>query len=231
VRLRNVLLPCLAAVLLTVAGCSGGSDGDADPAALAKRLSAARTAIDSAETVKVSLSTSSLPDGVTGLLSAKGEGNHSPAFKGTVKVVTGGSSLSADVVAAEGKVKAKTSFAPLYLTVDPATLKAPDPASLLDPENGITQILEKTTKLTEGKKSRDGSDVLTTIKGRLPGSLVKTIIPSADADKTFTVSYRLTDDDELRDATLKGPFYPGAGSVSYTVELTTSDTPVDIELP
>jgi lipoprotein LprG len=230
VRLRTLLL-CLAGLVLVVSGCSGDSGGDADPAALAKRLSAARTAIDSAETVTVSLSTSTLPDGVTGLLSAKGEGNHSPAFKGTVKVITGGSTLSADVVAAEGKVKAKTSFAPIYLTVDPATLKAPDPASLLDPDDGITQILEKTTKLTEGKKSRDGSDVLTTVKGRLPGDIVKAIIPSADADKTFSVSYRLTDDDELRDATVKGPFYPGTDAVSYKVTLTTSDTPVEIKLP
>jgi lipoprotein LprG len=230
VRLRT-LLPCLAGLVLVVSGCSGDSGGDADPAALAERLSAARTAIDSAETVTVSLSTSTLPDGVTGLLSAKGEGNHSPAFKGVVKVSTGGSTLSADVVAVDGKVKAKTSFSPIYLTVDPDTLKAPDPASLLEPDDGITQILEKTTKLTEGTKSRDGSDVLTTIKGRLPGDVVEAIIPSADADRSFSVTYRLTDDDELRDATLKGPFYPGADAVSYTVRLTTSDTPVEIKLP
>ena len=58
---------------------------------------------------------------MTGLLSAKGKGNHSPAFDGKVKVVTGGSSLDADVIAVEGKVYAKTSFAPVFLTIDPAT--------------------------------------------------------------------------------------------------------------
>ena len=118
---------------------------------------------------------------MTGLLSAKGKGNHSPAFEGKVKVVTGGSSLDADVIAVKGKVCAKTSFAPVFLTIDPASLKAPDPAALLDTDTGITQILAKTTKLTEGGKSRDGYDVLTTIKGALPGSVVKDIIPSAAA--------------------------------------------------
>lgn len=224
------LLSCLAAAIL-LTGCQGGSGGGADASELAKRLSAARTAIDSAETVDISLATSSLPDGVTGLLSAKGKGNHTPAFKGTVKVVTGGSTLSADVIAAGGEVKAKTSFSPLYLSIDPDTLKAPDPATLLDRDDGITQILEKTTKLREGGKSRDGSDVLTTIKGRLDGSIVKAIIPSAAADQTFSVTYRLTDDDQLRDATLKGPFYPGGDDVSYTVKLGTSDTPVEIKVP
>jgi lipoprotein LprG len=124
-----------------------------------------------------------------------------------------------------------TSFSPIFLTVDPATLKAPDPASLLDPESGITQILVKTTKVTEGGKSRDGGDVLTTIKGTLPGTLVRDIIPSAAEDEPFDVTYRLDDDDVLRDATLKGPFYPNGGDITYTVKLTTSDTAVTIEPP
>jgi len=219
-----------AAVLL--AGCQGDSDEKkTDTSALQNRLSAARTTIDEAETVDISLATKSLPDGVTGLLSATGQGNHSPAFKGKVKVVTGGSTLSADVVSAEGTLKAKTSFSPLYLEIDPASLKAPDPAALLDPETGVTQILDQTETLKAGDESRDGSDVLTTITGTLPGSLVRTIIPSADAKQTFDVKYRLTDDDELRDATLTGPFYPEGGDVTYTVKLTTSDEPVTIKVP
>jgi lipoprotein LprG len=219
-----------AAVLL--AGCGGGSDDEkADTTELQKRLSAARTMIDEAETVEVSLAAKSLPDGVTGLLSATGQGNHSPAFKGKVKVVTGGSTLSADVVSAEGILKAKTSFSPLFLKIDPASLGAPDPAALLDGENGVTQILDQTKGLEQGEKSRDGSDVLTTINGTLPGSVVSAIIPSADEKKSFNVAYRLTEDDELRDATITGPFYPGGGNVTYTVKLATSDEPVTIKVP
>ena len=165
------------------------------------------------------------------MLSAKGQGNHTPAFKGKVTVVTGGTSLGADVIAVDGKVLAKTNFSPVYLSIDPATLKAPDPASLLDTSTGISQILIKTEKLTDGGKSRDGSDVLTTIKGSLPGSVVRSIIPSADTGESFVVTYRLDDKDVLRDATLVGPFYPKGGDVTYTVKLTTSDTPVTIEAP
>ncbi len=221
----------LAAVLL-MAGCQGGPDDEnVDASELQKRLSAARTTLDDAETVNISLATKSLPDGVTGLLSATGQGNHTPAFKGVVKVVTGGSTLSADVVSAEGTLKAKTSFSPVYLKIDPATLKAPDPAALIDAESGITQILDETKNLKGGTKSRDGSEVLTTVTGTLPGSVVRTIIPSADSSATFDARYRLTDDDELRDATLKGPFYPEGGDVTYTVKLTTSDQPVPIKVP
>ncbi|MEV7396189.1 LppX_LprAFG lipoprotein [Aeromicrobium sp. NPDC092404] len=231
-RTRHLILTVAASALM-LAGCTGSSDGDkgGDPAKLQARLTDAKAGLDDAETITISLATEKLPSGVTGLLSAKGKGNHSPAFEGKVKVVTGGSSLDADVVAVDGKVYAKTSFAPVFLTIDPASLKAPDPASLLDTETGISQILAKTEKLDEGEKSRDGEDVLTTIRGTLPGSLVKDIIPSAAEGKTFAVTYRLDDDDVLRDATLKGPFYPNGGDVTYTVKLTTSDTPVTIEPP
>ncbi|KAA1399633.1 LppX_LprAFG lipoprotein [Aeromicrobium ginsengisoli] len=233
-RTRHLILT-LAASALVVSGCTGSSGDDGgtkgDPAKLQARLTEAKTALDDAETVTISLATTKLPSGVTGLLSAKGQGNHSPAFKGKVKVVTGGASLDADVIAADGKVWAKTGFSPTFLTINPASLKAPDPAGLLAPDTGISQILAKTQKLSEGDKSRDGKDVLTTITGTLPGSLVRDIIPSAAQDKSFAVTYRLDDDNVLRDASLKGPFYPNGGDVTYTVRLTTSDTAITIEPP
>lgn len=229
------LLPVLLATGLLLTGCSGssGSDGgDGDGGTqLAARLASAKTSLDDAETISISLRTKSLPDGVTGLLSATGQGNHSPAFTGKVTVVTGGASVQADVIATGGKLYAKNSILPDYTPIDPASLKAPDPAALLATDGGISQILVSTEGLKEAGQSRDGKDVLTTVKGTLPGTLVKTIIPSADGSSTFTVTYRLTDDDELRDATLSGPFYPGAGSVTYTVGVTTSDTPVTVTAP
>lgn len=232
-RIRH-LIPVLIAAVFFLGGCTG-SDGDeggkADTDELAARLETAKKVLDDAETITISLATEKLPQGVTGLLSAKGKGNHSPAFEGKVTVITGGSSLDADVVAVDGTVWAKTSFAPVFLTIDPKTLKAPDPASLIATDGGISQILVKTENLTEGGKSRDGSDVLTTIKGTLPGTVVRGIIPSASADSTFRVTYRLDGNDVLRDAKLVGKFYPQGGDVTYTVKLDTSETPVKIEPP
>lgn len=232
-RTRHLILTAVSVLLLT--GCSGSSDGsdttDDGSDELQARLATAKKALDSAETITISLATKSLPDGITGLLSAKGKGNHSPAFDGTVKVVTGGASLSAAVIAVDGKVYARTDLAPTFLTIDPASLKAPDPAALLSADDGISRILVRTDDLAEDGQTRDGSDILTTIKGTLPGDVVRTIIPSAAADETFTVAYRLDDDDQLRDATLAGQFYPTGGSVTYTVALSTSDSPVTVKAP
>jgi lipoprotein LprG len=235
VRTRH-LIPALLATGLLLSACTGSSDasdgadgGKGDD--LAARLADAKKTLDDAETISISLSTKSIPDGITGLLSAKGKGNHSPAFTGEVTVVTGGASLGADVIATGGKVYAKNRFLPEFTAIDPTTLKAPDPADLLKPEGGITDILTSTEGLKTDGQSRDGKDVLTSIKGTLPGSIVSTIIPSASPDKDFAVTYRIDDDDVLRDATLSGPFYPGGDTVTYTVSLETSDTPVTIKAP
>jgi lipoprotein LprG len=235
VRIRH-LIPALLATGLLLSACSGSSDssdggsqGGGDD--LAARLADAKKTLDGAKTISISLSTKSIPDGVTGLLSAKGKGNHSPAFTGKVTVITGGASLGADVIATGGTVYAKTGFLPDFTAIDPETLKAPDPATLLKADGGITEILTSTEKLSEDGQSRDGKDVLTSIKGTLPGSIVSTIIPSASPSKDFAVTYRLDDDDVLRDATITGPFYPGGKSVTYVVALETSDTPVTIKAP
>lgn len=226
-----------AATFALLTGCSGNDGKTEDGSALADRLAAAQQHITDAEALTISLSTESLPDGITGLSSAKGRGYQGEtadgaAFTGDVDVISGGSTIKADVVAVQGKVWAKTDLAPVYLTIDPKTLHAPDPASLLGAKGeGLPLILVETQKLKDGGKSRDGRDVLTTIEGTLPGEVVHRFLPSADAHGTFSVRYRLTDDDVLQDASIKGPFYPGASDVTYQVKLTTNDDASAIEPP
>lgn len=225
----------LAAVLLSVGFLSAcgpnASDSKEAQDKLLGRLTEARAKIDKAETINLTLSAKTLPDGLSGLMSASGKGNHSPAFQGTVKVVTGGAAVSAEVFATDGEVWAKPSFSPIPLKIDPATLKAPDPALLFEPETGFSQVLVETTELQEAGKSRDGKDVLTTVSGKIAGSVVRAILPSADTEASFTATYRLTDDNELRDASITGPFYPDVADVTYDLTLSTSSKPFTVELP
>jgi lipoprotein LprG len=222
-----------AALTLTLTACTGddgGSEDGGDADALAARLATAQQTLDAAETIELSLATKELPNGVTGLLSAKGTGNHTPAFRGTVTVVTGGASLDADVVATGGSVWAKTAFSPAFLTIDPATLKAPDPASLFVAGQGVSGLLPATEDLEDGGRKRDGEDVLSVVEGTLEGGDVQALIPSADVDGSFDVEWRLDEDDALRDATVTGPFY-GDEDVTYTITVSTSDEPVRIARP
>ena len=229
-RFTVLLVALLAAGFLT--GCGPDkSDPKVRQNLLKERLTEARAKIDDAETINLSLSAKNMPDGTSGLLSATGSGNHNPAFKGNVKVVTGGATVTAEVVAVGSEVMAKPSFAPIFLKVDPASLKAPNPAALFETSVGFAQVLVETKGLKEGPKSRDGKEVLTTITGSLPGSVVRAILPSARTTASFPVTYRLTEDNELRDASISGPFYPDVPNITYDLAVTTSSEPVSITLP
>ena len=224
------LLPTLAlGGALLLGGCTGD---DGDGASADDRLDSAASALEKAESFDISLSTPELPSGTKGLLSATGVGDHSPAFQGDVKVVAGGATIGAEVIAVDGKVWAKTGFSPVWAPLDPSSLGAPDPAALVgkDSDSGLGALLGATEDVKGGDKSRDGDEVLTEVTGTIPGQRIKDLIPSADDAADFDVTYRLTDDDELHDATLTGPFY-GDDDVTYTLTLDPRDEPVDITAP
>jgi lipoprotein LprG len=230
---RATVVTVLSLLILGATGCSGddGDDGSSKGADLSERLATARTTLDDAESLAISLSTEKLPADVTGLLEAQGKGNHSPAFTGTVKVALKGVPVGAEVVSVDGAVLVKTGFAPDFVPMDPASLGAPDPATLMKTDGGLSALLTETDDLEDGGKSRDGREVLTTIKGTIPGSVVSTLIPTAQESETFDATYRLTDDDTLRDVVLKGLFYDADEPVTYTVAVTASDKPVEITAP
>lgn len=229
-------------VALAATGCSGGDSSpdngaEGDTAALQARLKTAQQIITDAEALDISLTTERLPQGVTGLLSATGTGYQGQtvaeaAFTGAVNVVAGGSTLKAEVIAVDGVVYAKTGLTPTFLTIDPATLQAPDPASLLGAKgDGLPVILVNTDSLKDQGKSRDGKTVLTTISGTIGGAVISQFLPSADEAGTFAVTYRLTDDDQLADAAITGPFYPGGDKITYTVKLDPAASKPEITQP
>ncbi len=221
------------ACLLLLAACSGDDGGGGDTGDdLGQRLETARAGLDDAESLQIRLATDALPDGTQGLVEADGVGNHEPAFEGTVTVVARGfGQVDAELVSVGGEVVAKIGFVPDFTPIDPGDYGAPDPAQLVAAEGGVSSWLTASEDLEEGEQSRDGEDVLTTVGGTLPGEVVRELIPSADAAADFTVAYRLTDEDVLRDATIEGPFYAGGDDVTYSLDVAPSDEPVEITLP
>lgn len=231
-RLRPALAAVVALLVLLVVSCTGDESASSTPADLGARLEKARSALDDAASLQIRLATDGLPDGTEGLIEAEGVGNHDPAFDGTVTVVAAGvGQVDAELVSVQGDVKAKIGFVPAFTPIDPDDYGAPDPAALLSADTGVSSWLTATEDLTAGEESRDGDDILATISGTLPGSVVQGLIPTADDAADFAVDFRVTDDDVLRDATITGPFYPSGDDVTYDLDVTASDETVDISLP
>ena len=230
------LLRLLTLVLAVVLGgglsaCSGSGSSGKPSATPSQRLATAKKQLDTTSGVRIGLSTPRLPSGVSGLLSATGTGTHAPAFDGTIKVSASGVTADAAVVAVGGTVYAKLPFTTKFAQIDPADYNAPDPSRLLSKDGGISSLLTAATGVKQGKQVRDGKVVLTSFTGRLPGTAVARVIPSASPSATFDARFTLDDGDTLSEAVLSGPFYPKADDVTYTITFSRYGTSKDITAP
>lgn len=226
---RSVLAAGAAVLALTLGACTGGSEGSQErPEDV---LAAAKAQLDETSGVRVLLETEQLPPKVEGIVRAEGVGNHTPAFKGELKVAAGGVQFDVPVVAAEGKVLAKLPFTTDFVEVNPSEYSAPDPAALMAAEGGLSSLLTAATDVEQGQEVRSGEDVLASYTGVLPGESVVAIIPGADAESDFEATFTIDDEDHLREAVLTGQFYPDTEEMTYTVTFEEYDTAADITLP
>jgi lipoprotein LprG len=236
-RLRFLAAPVLLG--LALAGLSACSDDDKDgagddDAAAAEALAAAKETLDETSGVTISLTTDDLPNGITGITAAEGTGVHPSAFEGTFKLSVSGLPADAEVIAVDGKTYAKNSLLlPDWTVIDPADYGAPDPAKLMDPDDGFSGLLAAAEDVEEGDSVRGGEDnkeVLTEYTGTIASDAVAALIPDAEGDFSFT--YTISEDDELREAVIKGAFYgKDEGDVTYTLTLDDYGTEKDITAP
>jgi lipoprotein LprG len=224
-RLPAALLP----LLLVAAGCSG--DDPAGESTPEDALAAAKAKLDETSGVELRLSTDALPAEVDGLVDASGVGTHAPAFEGTVDLSIDELALEVPVVAVDGRVFAKLPFTKKYAEVDPADFGAPDPARLMDSSTGISSWLTEVADVEAGDRSREGSLVLSSYAGTLPGEVVADSIPTADTAADFPVTFRIDDEGTLHSVDVSGPFYGEGGAVDYTVTLTDYGTEKEITRP
>lgn len=225
-----VVVAVASGLALALAGCSSGDAAATRPPA--ERLAAAKARFDGARTVALDLSSRGVPSVENGVTAAKGDGVISatePKFRGTITGTVSGVNGTIDAIAIGDTAYLKL-FTPTYEETDLDTLGAPNPATFFDPAVGISSLLTQTGDPKDGGQTRAGKEVLDKVDGTLPGKRVDELFHLGDGSGTYTVSYGLTDTDELRTATLKGPFFAGAES-TYLLTLTDYGAPVEISRP
>jgi len=229
VVIRSRLLTAVVVPALLLTACSGGDDSDG--ASAEDTLAAAKQTLDDTSGVQIDLTTDELPDGVDGVVDASGIGTHAPAFDGEIKVLVNNVSVNVPVVAVDGDVYAQVPFTEGFSPIEPSDYGAPDPAALMDPDSGISGWLTAVEGVEQGDEVRDGDQVLTRYTGTLPGSVVADVIPSADQEADFDVTFSIDDEDQLVTADVEGPFYGSEGDVDYKITLSEYGTEKDITAP
>ena len=218
----------------TLAACSGGAETPAEAGRSPEEvLSEASTRLAETSGVDLTLSTSELPEGVSGIAEAAGTVTNAPAFDGSITVVFAGQTVDVPVIAVDDTVYAQLPFTNgAWDKVNPKEYGAPDPSGLVG-EDGFAGLLTLTESPEAGESVRGGADnseILTTYSGTVPGDAMDAVIPSSAGD-SFDVEWQVTDDGELRKATLTGVFYPHTDPMTYTVDFADYGTEKQITKP
>jgi lipoprotein LprG len=234
-RTTGRLATTAAAVLMALPGlaaCSGEDSPAEEGPSPDEVLAEASTKLTETSGVDLTLSTPALPEGVSGIAKATGTVTNAPAFDGSITVVFAGQTVDVPVIAVDDTVYAQLPFTPGWNKVNPKEYGAPDPSGLVG-EDGFAGLLGLTEDAQAGESVRGGADnseILTTYSGTVPGDAMDAVIPSASGD-SFDVEWQVTDQGELRKATLTGVFYPHTDPMTYTVEFADYGTEKEITAP
>ncbi|MDO5502219.1 MAG: LppX_LprAFG lipoprotein [Actinomycetia bacterium] len=226
---RHVVLAAALTIGLALAGCSSEGESELSPS---DRLAAAQDRLESTEGVLLTLQSTGVPSDANGVRSALGNAvltGGSVKFAGDVEARVSGVAATVEVIAIDDETYMKL-FTPSFEPVDLSELGAPNPTTLFAAETGIASLLGATIDPVAGGQAREGRDVLTEVKGTLPGEKIEGLLNLGGPGRTFEAVYGLTEDDELRTATLTGEFFDGAES-TYTLVLTDYGETVSIEAP
>lgn len=213
-----------------LSACAAAKEAE-EPKTIEETLADISTEFAEAEYLGFELTTDKLPSDINGIKNAIGSGNRSPAFKGTVDLVTGGVAVGAEIAALNGQVWAKTGLNPEFLLIDPAEIDAPDPALLVGTgDDGLVAIFSSAKNLESEGKSREGNLVLETITAKVSGKLIARLLPTASAKSDFTVEFRVTEKGAFHDLRITGEFYKGH-ETTYRLKMDVLSDPVTVTKP
>lgn len=233
ISMRPLLLRLTVVLLLAVpmlSACGNAKEAE-ETKTIEETIADIHTEFAEAEYLGFELTTDKLPSDINGIKNAVGSGNRSPAFVGTVDLVTGGVAVGAEIAALDGEVWAKTGLNPEFLLIDPAELDAPNPALLVGTgDDGLVAIFSAAENLESEGKSREGNLVLETITATVPGELMASLLPTASAKSDFAVEFRVTEKGAFHDLRMTGEFYKGH-ETTYRLKLEILEEPVTVKKP
>lgn len=210
------------------------TDGD-DVAGPEEVMAYAKKLLDETSGVRLSLSTEADPDTDAFLKAARGViVAEPPAFEGSADgTLQGFSATDIGIVSVDGEFYVDVPIQG-WTTFDPAELCAPDPATLLDADSGISQVLTAAESLEEGEPRRTGSgdndEVVAPYTGTVSGDAVTEILPCAPGEE-FDATFTVTGEGYLRSAEITGQFFEGGGELTYTIDISEYDVEQQITAP
>jgi len=205
-------------VLVALAGCGSSPAPSPDARAV---LQQAKQAIDSATAVHFALtSTGAASASGTAISAADGDAHRPDGFSGTLTVLQSGFTVKVHIVSARGTFYVQLPFTSRFEATDPSKYGFGDPATLLDPDKGLSSLLVEALSARLGDRDRLQGEELEEVEVTLPGQRVKDLLTSADPSQPVTGRIGIAlDTHQIRRVVLTGPFFDAQTKSTYTLVL------------
>ena len=224
---RARLVALVAGAALGLAACGSGGAHVSAPVLLSK----AKATADAATAVHFTLTSQNVAQSGTNLVGGQGDLVRPDSLQGSFSVAISGFTARVSVVSVNGVFEAKLPFASGYKKADPAAFGLTDPASLLDPNKGLTKLLVLAQNPKVGPSTRVNGELLETVTFTVPGSSVP-VLPDANPGQPVTITAAVNPSNyQLRSVTLVGPFTSATSNSTFVVTLTNYNEHVEITLP
>jgi lipoprotein LprG len=217
-------------VTLLAVACGGHSSA---PAANAETLlQQAKTTLDATQSVHFLLTSQGVSGSGTTITGGEGDLARPDQLQATFTVSLHGLGLTANVkvVSKGGVFAAQLPFQSKYTRTNPSSFGLTDPAQLLSPNHGLSNLLTAGTNPKVTGQERVNGELLYEVTSTVPGSAIP-VLPDANPSQPVTMVTAINPSNhQVRQLALTGPFTSNVNS-TYAVTLTNYNEPVTITLP
>lgn len=187
----------------------------ADPAAL---LRSAKQEFDAARTAHFTLTSSSVQGGGPFITGGSGDMQRPSSFTGSLDVDVSGLQLSVKVLSVGGVFYAQLPNSSSLQPTNPADYGFGDPAELLDPHRGLSNLLVICAHPSLASDDRYNGAELHEVSCSLPGSAIAALLTDAAPSQPVAATFGIDSTTmQLRRVALTGPFFSGAGNTTFTL--------------
>jgi lipoprotein LprG len=224
---RQLLIAAGVAALVATA-CGGSSAPKVDPQTLLQR---AKATVDAAPSAHFTVTSQNVTGSGTDITGGQGDLARPDSLQGSFTVKINGFNASVKVVSKGGVFEAQLPFQTKYTRTNPANFGLTDPAQLLNPSNGLSNLLTVGTGAKSSGQERIAGELLDEVTTTVPGSSIP-VLPDANPSQPVTLVAAIDPKTfQVRQITLTGPFTSATSNSTFVVALTNYGEAVTITLP
>jgi lipoprotein LprG len=173
-----------------------------------------------------------LPDAGTVLKTGNGDLARPDELRGNFQIAVDSLPASISIIETDSKFYVKLPFQSNYQLSDPSKYGFGDPASIIDPNTGISRLLVQISNPKVTGQTRVSGELLENISGTVPGTDVTAFLPDVAPSQPVQLVLGIDPtSDQVRQVQATGPFAVATTQSTYLVTLTDYNEAVTITAP